>query len=68
MEILCHAAMFDDSVCSSEQIFSHMNAVLSPQGSCLTPEHSKNCVKHKITTYVAGIQKMAETMQRQGFH
>ena len=54
------------STYSYEQIFSHMKAVLNPQRSRLTPEHSENCLKFKVTKYVADIEQLAKTMQGQG--
>ncbi|BFZ03926.1 hypothetical protein BsWGS_06965 [Bradybaena similaris] len=56
------------STYSCEQIFSHMKAVLSPHRSHLTPEHSENCVKLKVTKYVPDIEELAKTMQGQGSH
>lgn len=56
------------STYSCEQIFSHMKAVLSPRRSRLTPEHSENCVKLKVTKYVPDIEELAKTMQGQGSH
>jgi hypothetical protein len=56
------------STYSCEQIFSHMKAVLNPQRSRLTPEHSENCVKLKVTKYVVDIEQLAKTMQGQGSH
>ena len=54
------------STYSCEQIFSHMKAVLNPQRSRLTPAHSENCVKLKVTKYVADIEQLTKTMQGQG--
>ena len=37
-----------------EQIFSHMNHILSPLRSRLTTEHSESCMKLKVTNYTPG--------------
>ena len=56
------------STYSCEQSFSHMKVVLISQRSRLTPAHSENCVKPKVTKYVADIEQLTKTMQGQGTH
>ena len=40
-----------------------MKAVLNPQRSRLTLAHSENCMKLKVTEYVADIEQLTKTMQ-----
>jgi hypothetical protein len=56
------------STYSCEQIFSHMKAVLSPNRSRLTPEHSENCVKIKVTQYIPDFEQLTKNIQGQGSH
>ncbi|KAG8239678.1 hypothetical protein J437_LFUL019086 [Ladona fulva] len=53
--------------------FSQMEAVLNPQRSRLTSEHSEKCVKLmckmcKVTKNDADIEKLAKNMQGHGSH
>ena len=49
-----------------EQIFSHMNFVLSPHRSRLTADNSEACVQLKVTKYKPNIKALSEQKTRTG--
>ncbi|XP_065148348.1 general transcription factor II-I repeat domain-containing protein 2-like [Paramisgurnus dabryanus] len=51
-----------------EQIFSHMNSVLSPSRNRLSVDHSEACVQLKVTHYTPKITELSKGKQDQGAH